>query len=78
MLLEDKRYWQPAADTAYHSQVIVKMSFLMFLHSEVADQLPHFKLKYFHITLFSFIPFWITCFHSSFLFYTFCYIQHML
>lgn len=49
MPLEDKGYWQPAADTAYHSQVILKMSFLIFLHSKVADQLPHFKFKHIQI-----------------------------
>jgi len=52
MSLENKRYWQLAADTAYHSQAILQMSLWILLHSEISNQIPHFMLKYFNMVLF--------------------------
>lgn len=37
MSLENERYWQLPADAAYHSQVILQMTLLISLHSELAN-----------------------------------------
>lgn len=68
MSLENKRYWQLAADTAYQPQVVLQTPLLIFLHSELANQLPHLMLKYFNTVLFSFTSHWITCASIPFLF----------